>query len=160
MLTVVQDADEANGNEAGQRSLLDEIDRDGARQMLEAGWAYPRCSAAWQAEVAAYVEPFADQRDDNGPRLVLRNGYHQPREVLTAAGAVEVTAPRVNAVSIPRPVSGSGFPRRSSRPGRAKGSSITALSAKARAILRSRSGCCGVAHAPGQLRSSCEGLLR
>ena len=109
MLTVVQDADEANGNEAGQRSLLDEIDRDGARQMLEAGWAYPRCSAAWQAKVAAYVEPFADQRDDNGPRLVLRNGYHQPREVLTAAGAVEVTAPRVNAVSIPRPVSGAVF---------------------------------------------------
>ena len=100
MLTVVQDADEANGNEAGQRSLLDEIDRDGARQML---------AAAWQAEVAAYVEQFADQRDDNGPRLVLRNGYHQPREVLTAAGAVEVTAPRVNAVSIPRPVSGAVF---------------------------------------------------
>jgi hypothetical protein len=92
MLPVVQDADEANGNEAGQRSLLDEIDRDGARQML---------AAAWQAEVAAYVEQFADQRDDNVRRLVLRNGYHQPREVLTAAGAVEVTAPRVNAVSIP-----------------------------------------------------------
>jgi hypothetical protein len=55
MLTVVQDADEANGNEAGQRSLLDAIDRDGARQML---------AAAWQAEVAVYVEPFADQRDD------------------------------------------------------------------------------------------------
>jgi hypothetical protein len=85
MLTVVQDPDEANGNEAGQRSLLDAIDRDGARQML---------AAAWQAEVAAYVEPFADQRDDNGPRLVLRNGYHQPREVLTAAGEVDVTAPR------------------------------------------------------------------
>jgi hypothetical protein len=58
MLTVVQDADEANGNEAGRRSLLDEIDRDGARQML---------AAAWQAAVAAYVELFADQRDDNGP---------------------------------------------------------------------------------------------
>jgi len=27
---------------------------------------------------------------------VVRNGYHQPRDVLTAAGAVEVTAPRVN----------------------------------------------------------------
>jgi hypothetical protein len=26
----------------------------------------------------------------------VRNGYHQPREVLTSAGAVEVTAPRVN----------------------------------------------------------------
>ncbi|MDQ2790403.1 MAG: IS256 family transposase, partial [Actinomycetota bacterium] len=28
--------------------------------------------------------------------LVVRNGYHEPREVLTSAGAVEVHAPRVN----------------------------------------------------------------
>jgi transposase-like protein len=27
---------------------------------------------------------------------VVRNGYHQPREVLTSAGAIEVTVPRVN----------------------------------------------------------------
>ena len=86
MLTVVHDAEEANGGEAG-RSLLDEIVRDGARQML---------AAALQAEVAAYVVAFADQRDENGHRLVVRNGYHQPREVLTAAGAVQVKAPRVN----------------------------------------------------------------
>lgn len=86
MLTVVDDAAEANDN-AGGRSLLDEIVRDGARQML---------AAALQAEVAAYVAQFADQLDDNGHRLVVRNGYHQAREVLTAAGAVEVKAPRVN----------------------------------------------------------------
>jgi len=53
-------------------------------------------AAALQAEVAAYVEQFADQRDEDGRRLVVRNGYHQSRDVLTAAGAVEVTAPRVN----------------------------------------------------------------
>ena len=86
MLTVVHDAEEANGGEAG-RSLLDEIVRDGARKML---------AAALKAEVAAYVAAFADQLDENGHRLVVRNGYHQPREVLTAAGAVEVKAPRVN----------------------------------------------------------------
>jgi len=28
-------------------------------------------AASWQAEVAAYVEQFADQRDDNGRRPVL-----------------------------------------------------------------------------------------
>ncbi len=88
MLTVVHDAQEANDNASGAgRSLLDEIVRDGARQML---------AAALQAEVAAYVAQFADQLDENGHRLVVRNGYHQAREVLTAAGAVEVTAPRVN----------------------------------------------------------------
>ena len=52
--------------------------------------------AALKAEVAAYIEQFADQRDDNGHRLVVRNGHHQPRDVLTAAGAVTVVAPRVN----------------------------------------------------------------
>jgi len=87
MLTVVHDAQEANDTATGDRSLLDEIVRDGARQML---------AAALQAEVAAYVAQFADQLDDNGHRLVVRNGYHQAREVLTAAGAVEVKAPRVN----------------------------------------------------------------
>lgn len=31
-----------------------------------------------------------------GHRLVVRNGYHQPRQVVTGAGVVEVKAPRVN----------------------------------------------------------------
>jgi len=51
---------------------------------------------ALRAEVDAYIAAFAAERDDNGRRLVVRNGYHEPREVLTSAGAVEVTAPRVN----------------------------------------------------------------
>jgi len=88
MLTVVHDAESANDNDGGAgRSLLDEIVRDGARQMLE---------AALKAEVADYIERFADQLDANGHRLVVRNGYHQQREVVTAAGAVSVMAPRVN----------------------------------------------------------------
>ncbi|MCP2624455.1 IS256 family transposase, partial [Mycolicibacterium smegmatis] len=74
MLTVVHDTEDANDKASGAgRSLLDEIVRDGARQML---------AAALQAEVAAYVAQFADQLDENGHRLVVRNGYHQPREVL------------------------------------------------------------------------------
>jgi putative transposase len=88
MLTVVHDAESANDNDGGAgRSLLDEIVRDGAPQMLE---------AALKAEVADYIERFADQLDANGHRLVVRNGYHQQREVVTAAGAVSVMAPRVN----------------------------------------------------------------
>ena len=51
---------------------------------------------ALQAEVDAYVAQFAEERDERGRRVVVRNGYHEPREVLTSAGAVEVTAPRVN----------------------------------------------------------------
>ena len=87
MLTVVHDAGGSNDNAGASRSVLDEIVRDGARQMLE---------AALKAEVAVYVAEFADQVDEDGRRLVVRNGYHREREVLTAAGAVSVTAPRVN----------------------------------------------------------------
>ena len=87
MLKVVQRGEESDGGTAGFRSLIDEIVRDGARKML---------AAALQAEVAAYVEQFADQVDEDGRRLVVRNGYHQPRTVVTSAGAVEVKAPRVN----------------------------------------------------------------
>jgi len=88
VLTVVHDKDSANeGNAGAGRSLLDEIVRDGARQML---------AAALQAEVAAYIDQFADQVDEHGHRLVVRNGYHHERDVLTAAGAVTVHAPRVN----------------------------------------------------------------
>jgi transposase-like protein len=51
---------------------------------------------ALQAEVDAYIARFAGERDEDGRRLVVRNGYREPREVLTSAGAVEVTVPRVN----------------------------------------------------------------
>ena len=87
MLTVVHDSDRPTTDAGAVGSLLDEIVRDGARQML---------AAALQAEVAAYIEQFADQVDEDGHRLVVRNGYHQQRDVLTGAGAVTVTAPRVN----------------------------------------------------------------
>ncbi|HET7426062.1 MAG TPA: IS256 family transposase, partial [Gemmatimonadales bacterium] len=88
MLKLVHDASEPNDNAgAGGASLLDEIVRDGARQML---------AAALLAEVAAYIEAHSDQLDAQGRRLVVRNGYHEPREVMTAAGAVPVRAPRVN----------------------------------------------------------------
>ena len=61
--------------------------RDGARAML---------AAALRAEVAAYIDAHAGEVDQDGYWLVVRNGYHSEREVLTAAGAVPVRAPRVN----------------------------------------------------------------
>src|SRR6476646_10715373 len=38
----------------------------------------------------------AHEVDENGSRLVVRNGYHDERAVLKAAGAVMVRAVRVN----------------------------------------------------------------
>src|SRR5260370_6248290 len=53
-------------------------------------------AAALQAEVTAYIDQSAGLRDEGGRGLVVRNGAAEPRTVLTSAGAVEVTAPRVN----------------------------------------------------------------
>jgi transposase-like protein len=88
MLTVVPgDGSGHEGEKDHSPSPVDEIVREGARRML---------AEALQAEVEAYIAAHAAERDDNGRRLVIRNGYHQPREVLTSAGAVKVTVPRLN----------------------------------------------------------------
>jgi putative transposase len=78
---VTEDGSTATG------SLIDDIVREGARRML---------AAALEAEVDQYIAELAGERDEKGRRLVVRNGHHRPRRITTAAGAVEVTAPRVN----------------------------------------------------------------
>ncbi len=93
MLKVVQETQESNENQAGvggglsSASLLDELVRDAARQML---------AVALAAEVAAYVEAHVGEVDEAGHRLVVRNGFGVERDVTTAAGPVTVKAPRVN----------------------------------------------------------------
>ena len=66
---------------------LDEIVREGARRML---------ATALEAEVDAYLAAHTAERDERGRRLVVRNGHARQRQVVTAAGAVAVRAPRVN----------------------------------------------------------------
>ncbi|MGE5762233.1 MAG: IS256 family transposase [Gemmatimonadota bacterium] len=90
MLTVVSDSadrDKTADATTSVSSLIDEIVREGARRML---------AEALRAEVDDYVARFAEVRDENGHRLVVRNGSHAPRDVLTSAGSVPVVAPRVN----------------------------------------------------------------
>jgi transposase-like protein len=90
MLTVVADPDvtsAAAAVAASSVSPIDEIVRESARRML---------AAALEAEVAAYIAAHADQLDEEGHRLVVRNGHAAPRQVVTSAGAVQVRAPRVN----------------------------------------------------------------
>lgn len=50
--------------------------------------------AALEAEVAQYIEG-ATERDDDGRRLVVRNGHGRARKLTLGAGTVEVRAPRV-----------------------------------------------------------------
>lgn len=68
------------------RSLLDEKIREGVHDILV---------AALESEVREYVERFARQRDRDGHRLVVRNGYGATRRLQTGVGEVEIEAPRV-----------------------------------------------------------------
>lgn len=69
-----------------QRSPLDEALREGARQML---------LKAIEAEVADYVEAHQQEVDEDGRRLVVRNGYGRERSLVTGVGTLRVKAPRV-----------------------------------------------------------------
>jgi putative transposase len=53
-------------------SALDEIVLAGAQRML---------AAALDAEVDAYIAGLADQHDEAGRRLVVRNGHAEPRTI-------------------------------------------------------------------------------
>src|SRR5688500_16555238 len=53
-------------------------------------------ATALEAEVAEYIERFADERDEDGKRLVVRNGRAQERKVTIGSGTLAVRAPRVN----------------------------------------------------------------
>lgn len=66
---------------------LDDICREGARRML---------AAALLAEANGFVEAFASEVDDQGHRLVVRNGYAEPRTITTGSGPIEIKAPRIN----------------------------------------------------------------
>lgn len=69
------------------RSLLDEIVRAGAQKML---------AQAIEAEVAAYIDHHQHLLDEQGHRLVVRNGHLPERAVLTGAGPLHIKKPRVD----------------------------------------------------------------
>jgi len=66
---------------------LDDLAREGARRMI---------ATALEAEVADYIERFAEERGEDGKRLVVRNGRARQRKVTIGSGTVAVRAPRVN----------------------------------------------------------------
>ena len=69
------------------RASLDELAREGARRMI---------AAALEAEVDDYVGALAAERDEDGHRLVRRNGRAQERRVTVGSGTLALRAPRVD----------------------------------------------------------------
>src|SRR5690606_15097422 len=68
------------------QSILDEIARKGAIELLK---------KALELEVSDYVGEHAGEVDENGHRLVVRNGKSKSRQVTLGSGRVEIEAPRV-----------------------------------------------------------------
>jgi transposase-like protein len=66
---------------------LDELAREGARRMI---------AAALRAEADEYVAGFEGEVDEDGHRLVVRNGRARERKVTVGSGTIAVRAPRVN----------------------------------------------------------------
>jgi transposase-like protein len=66
---------------------LDLIVREGARKMLQ---------AALEAEIEEHLSRFKDLVGEDGKRLVVRNGTMPERTVLTGAGPIPITRPRVD----------------------------------------------------------------
>lgn len=71
---------------ASREDVLTEILREGARRLL---------AVALEQEVADYIERFSNERDAEGHRLVVRNGYLPERSIQSGIGAVGVRQPRV-----------------------------------------------------------------
>ena len=65
---------------------LTELLRQGARRLIQ---------QAIEAELTELLEQYADVRDEQGRRAVVRNGYLPEREVLTGIGPVPVKVPKV-----------------------------------------------------------------
>jgi putative transposase len=66
---------------------LDELVKIGAKKILV---------QALNLEVEQYLEQTKNWKDDNGHRLVVRNGKSKKRTIATGSGAIEIEAPRVD----------------------------------------------------------------
>ena len=65
------------GEDNEGRISLDGLAREGALRMI---------AAALEAEVDQYVASFVDERDEDGKRLVVRNGKAKERKLTVGSG--------------------------------------------------------------------------
>jgi transposase-like protein len=84
----MEDVRRIDEGRAGEAAVtLDDLAREGARRMI---------AAALEVEVDEYVASLVDEVDEDGRRLVVRNGRARERRVTVGSGTMGVRAPRVN----------------------------------------------------------------
>jgi len=83
--------DSASAGTRPDRSLpllpLDEVVQRGAQELLQ---------RALDVEVELFLERYQYRMDDQGHRQIVRNGHRPLRRIVTGAGPLEVTTPRVD----------------------------------------------------------------
>jgi len=72
---------------ATSQDVLTEVLRDGSHQLL---------AQAVEFEVACWIENHKQLVDENGHRMIVRNGHMPTRSIVTGIGPVSVTQPRVH----------------------------------------------------------------
>ena len=72
--------------EDGEKPFLEQLLQEGARKLLQ---------RAIENEVMDYIQFHKDRRDENGQRLVVRNGHLPEREIVSGIGPIKVRQPRV-----------------------------------------------------------------
>lgn len=68
-------------------SVLEEIAREGARQMLQ---------LALENEVNEYIKAHSDDKDAQGRQVVVKNGYHPERSIITGLGPIQIKQSRID----------------------------------------------------------------
>ena len=69
-----------------EKSFFEQLLQEGARKLLQ---------AAIENEVIDYIQFHKDRRNENGQRLVVRNGHLPEREIVSGIGPIKVRQPRV-----------------------------------------------------------------
>ncbi len=68
-------------------SVLEQIAREGARRLLQ---------LALENEVNEYLEAHKDLKDEQGRRVVVKNGYHPQRDLISGLGPLTIQQSRVD----------------------------------------------------------------
>jgi transposase-like protein len=68
-------------------SVLEQIAREGARQIVQ---------LALENELNEYIEAHKHVQDENGKRVVVKNGYHPKRSLVTGLGPLQIKQSRVD----------------------------------------------------------------
>jgi putative transposase len=72
--------------EDAEKPFFEQLLQEGARKLLQ---------AAIENEILEYIQFHQDRRDEDGQRLVVRNGHLPEREIVSGVGPIKVRQPRV-----------------------------------------------------------------